>query len=174
MEDTTIEKTNADLEVFKGKKLDRTVSKLPPQETLYIGSASGFFFIGTVTEFERKIDGITDRYRESFRKTAISHENRLHGMTHECLKKKDDENAFEFAQRLIDLGEAIKREIKTADKARKRNAEFTDIRDRKVSDIYEKGIYHGIAIIVDGAENGGYWTKEEWESGIPKGDSNEE
>lgn len=132
------------------------IDNLPDDQVIYIGSDTGFFFIGSKAEYYRDIERISQDYLQTAHKKLKEHLKRIKKLN-EDLKKP----VVDFAQT-----KTIQGKIRTAVEKAQYNesyiSSFEPITDRKVVEIYNRLQGDGICVIVTGAENGKYWSVEEY------------
>lgn len=165
-----------------------------PGEIVYIGSGSGWIYIGEINEsLQPFIDKQSEAYRKVISKlndkassTMKSHWDRIHEIVEEIrfieklMKDTDDADltlkldkqirrlkaSQQFLEnRILDLTRQIK--TRTRDLGR-----WTDFSDREVKTTYHNGIAEppGAAIVFEGSEIGPYWTKDEFDRKRKKGE----
>lgn len=142
-----------------GLSLDDALRSLKGTDrTLFIGSQSAFVYIGTQKEVEKHIDGVSkkwvgifaDRCKRSIEEMAASIRS----------TPQDKKRTTAFADTVINSIQTLR--------------EFKRMRDRKVINAYYKEKDYGIALIIEGAEQGRYWTKAEWDKRKEKRDEDTE
>ena len=145
--------------------LDEAVTALNDNVDLFIGAASGFFFIGTKKDYQEMIDGISDKYFMQFENSANKCKLRLKSSRQQMsnLKMIEGETDSEFADRIFQSLKNYQLEISALDNAITRVKTFVPLRNRIVTELYKKKYEDGTAIIVEGYEDGKFWLKEEWE-----------
>lgn len=132
------------------------IDKLPDDEVIHIGSDTGFFFVGLKAEYCRDIDQISQDYLQMAHKRLKENLKRIKKLNEELRKPVVD-----FAQT-----KTIQGKIRTAVEKAQYNesyiSSFEPIPDRKVVEIYNRLQGDGICVVVTGAENGKYWSVEEY------------
>lgn len=132
------------------------IDNLPDDQVIHIGSDTGFFFVGSKAEYYRDIDQISKDYLQTAHKKLKEHLKRIKKLN-EDLKKP----VVDFAQT-----KTIQGKIRTAVEKAQYNenyiSTFEPITDRKVVEIYNRLQGGGICVVVTGAENGKYWSVEEY------------
>ena len=136
--------------------LSDVIDKLPDGEVTHIGSDTGFFFVGSKTEYYRDIDQISQDYLQTAHKKLKEHLKRIKNLNEDLRKPVVD-----FAQTKTTQGK-IRTAVEKAQYNENYISTFEPITDRKVLEIYERLQEDGICIIVTGAENGKYWSREEY------------
>lgn len=146
--------------------LDDTVKSYGKDDVLYIGSQSGFFFIGDKTEYEKRIDDISSKYETALASRLSAAQKDFENMTDKLLylKKAESETIIEYADRVQRTGKEYKRLHSLLPKIKEEKENFTALRTREVKDSYSKEVEGGFAIIIEGNEIGGYWMKSEWDA----------
>jgi hypothetical protein len=154
----------------QGQILDDYVKTLKDDDVFFIGSASGWFFIGNKSSYEEMIDQISENYDKLFIRSDEYHTKKRAELLKDAenFKRKDEESDSEFADRMASLGKALATEINAQKTARMKRREFKPIRGREIKETYCKDVEAGIAIAIDGHESGGYWTTDEWNKANPK------
>lgn len=136
--------------------LSDVIDKLPDDEVIHIGSDTGFFFVGSKAEYYRDIAQISQDYLQTAHKKLKEHLKRIKNLNEDLIKPVVD-----FAQT-----KTIQGKIRTAVEKAQYNesyiSAFEPIPDRKVLEIYKRLQGDGICVIVTGAENGKYWSVEEY------------
>ena len=145
--------------------LDEVVSMFGEQDILHIGSQSNFFFVGTKTEYESDIDGISKSYEEQLQTRLKTAEDEISSTAEKLknLKIGEDEKTIEYAERVQNIAKRYKYLFSYIPKVKKDIKEFTPLRTRKLKERYKR-IKEGYAIIVDGKESGKYWDLSEYKS----------
>ena len=110
-----------------------------PEETVFVGAASCFFYIGGAEELIYKADAIGKKFIEHYRKAIKSNED-VYEHSHDPSRRIDAFRAMRTNKRKLE--------------------ECTPLLGRKVLDVYPR-ITGGTAIIVEGSECGSYWSEEE-------------
>ena len=155
------------MQTLIGKTLDEVLKIAENSEvTMYVGSASSYFCIGTAREVDSKIDEISDRYLRFFTKVYENNKAEMESFPNQAKKltskKVDDLDVL--ADELSLLSEKIKATSKANRKAMKRLETFKPMRERLIRDAYVKEYESGIALILNGVEVGKYWSKDEWDA----------
>lgn len=159
-------------------KRDKSFMKLKeyletnPTERLYIGSKSGFFFIGTKTEFMKSCEKLEKKLFNNFKtvlknakvnlklieKTIIEVESDL-----EKAKKPADKKQLE--KDLSDLNKRLHLKKVSIQYNERAIETFKPLLEREIIYIFNKTTMPdelGIAIKLEGYESGKYWTYQEW------------
>lgn len=123
-----------------------------PFETLFIGSASAFFFIGDFEEYEKEIDQISERYKEVFDTSLKSAEREWKYFRYYMPK---DHPQYEIKHAAY-----LKAKLK-----KQYFDEHPNLREREVVKMYPSILDPGTIIIIEGYEAGKYWLKSEYEGG---------
>lgn len=132
------------------------IDKLPDDEVIHIGSNTGFFFVGSKAEYCRDIDQIPQDYLQTAHKKLKEHLKRIKNLNEDLRKPVVD-----FAQTKTVQGK-IRTAVEKAQYNESYISSFEPIPDRKVIEIYKRLQGDGISVIVTGAENGKYWSAEEY------------
>lgn len=147
-----------------------------------IGSASGWLFVGTKTEWEK--------YHEAIEQAAKAQAEFCFTQAKRALnfaltnKKKFDaekfENAHEAAENYVKMLEANIKRIhsleKTLNRAEERLSAYTPLLTREIEETYT-GLSvtdGGAFVIIKGYEQGRYWDREEFEKYFIKGEKRPE
>ena len=141
-----------------------------PDAVFYIGSKSGFFFIGTKTQFDTDIDALSDRTLKRYKQLLHDTKERIKENSTAHFHIEKNETPEHFARRLKSTGERLASDLATADNYTKVVEKWKHMSLRKVKEAYLKDELldpNGIVLLVDGPE-GGVWFKEELEHGIEK------
>lgn len=144
------------------KKLINVLEKIEPDEIVYIGASSGFFFIGTAQDAINSIDDISLNFLSKMKDRRYIHFNKLDETIENIPVKKRHspkwvKEARKYARNIEDkcnLIDAIEKDIKT----------FKMISDRRVIEIFSRIQNDGMCIIVEGTENGAFWSIEEYQN----------
>lgn len=139
--------------------LDEAVRQYP-NDDLYIGAVTAYFFIGTADEYFENIDNIEKDYKDRYKKSVKNKEDELNALL-EAVVKNSGESIDDYIKRLGILTNAIREAEKKYNTAVLRLEKFRSFRDREVKEIYPKAL-GGYAIIIKGSGVGEYWMKEEF------------
>lgn len=158
-------------------KLKEQIAKLNPEELVYIGSRSAFFFIGTPKEFMLECDKLSNMWLKSFNttlsrsKTAIANFEKSVPDASAIVKKKMTDTQLHrtievevsyaerlkyWADKLITLRENMAHVQEIVDT-------FTPFTERDVKEIYKNIDRDASIIIVDGYETARFWFKHEYD-----------
>lgn len=168
----------------------------------HIGSGGSFFFVGDKKEYEQYIDEISDMYRARFRtlekKRRIKQESAeermekfkadfLEAETHMLrlprkadLQSDQNERATVAERYSIALAgyvatkEEFEKLKRLADGYAKKAMDYTHLRTREIEEIYDRLQKDGVIISVEGAEEGKYWDREEWNADHEEGEKDDE
>ena len=153
---------------LKGKKLDFAISLMGEDDILHIGSSTGFIFIGTKEEYYKNVGGISAHWKKFYQDIIKSREKSIMSTVAEITKLKKD---YKYRPALEDKLNRLKILYASKTSAEDILKVFKPIQTRKVLDVYPRIQMDGICIIVEGAEQGKYWDKQEWDRDH-KGDDN--
>ena len=139
-----------------------------PNQLYSVGSNSGFFFIGTRSEWNRHIDALSRKrlkYLRSHRTAAKRNAKRAHErLDQKPIKLICGKNLEETIAYLNSVVETANREYLYFDRLVKA---FTPFRTREIKDIYSRMVKaDGTNIIVGGLDTGNFWMREEFESAL--------
>ena len=150
------------------------LEQVDPDARLYIGSKSGFFFIGTKDEFIEFVDRekIDKQFLKNFRSCLRKAKTDLANLEKMIPKYKAKLETCKDLKKLEQLNKDI-RSLERSLKSRKSaivNYEkaietYTPVLDRKIIYVYYKVTMpdeQGIAIKLKGYEASRYWTYGEW------------
>lgn len=143
-----ITKPRVYLRPAKEMTLDDFIHSFPHDLVFYIGSHSGYFFCGTIEEYERDIDDIS----RLARRAIVDLKRRM--SRYEQYKDVVDMSRYEHYKDVFE-------------RATQMLAEFKPLRSRTVLDCYKKDmpfVDNEIAIIVNGYEVGKFWLKPEYDA----------
>ena len=149
--------------------IDYFMQHFADPNTLYsVGSNSGFFFIGTRSEWNRYIDALSRKrlkYLRSHRTAAKRNAKRAHErLDQKPIKLICGKNLEETIAYLNSVVETANREYLYFDRLVKA---FTPFRTREIKDIYSRMVKaDGENIIVGGLDTGNFWMREEFESAL--------
>lgn len=142
-----------------------------PDTIFYIGSKSGFFFIGTKAEYDESIDVLSAKIKASYQDSIAKAKERLEANTSKSYKIKAKESLESFGDRLALAGKQIKNDLGIVDRNTEILDVWKDIPERKVKSADKKDPLldpKGVILIVAGPE-GGVWFKEELKGGKANG-----
>lgn len=159
-----------------GKTLQEAVDTIPEYEIINVGDRGGssFVFCGYRKDYEKYIDEISEIQHERMLKSA---EKRLLGCDMvlgdsinayilQLGKRESKENDVRALQNII---ASAAKTCKTALAAKEYADDMPTLRERKVLEIYQKiESGEGIVILVEGKENGEFWSKSEFDQKIHK------
>lgn len=142
------------------KNLDEVIKAIKVDDVdIFIGASSGWLFIGNKMQYENEIDALSEAIYEKHEKRYNSYTNRLQMVLKEPKKTyaihinggtyyRSYKSYVKSLSRMMKLYEGI-------------YLNYVPLRQRNVLDIYMKDAEEGVAIIIEGQENGPYWTKGE-------------
>ena len=149
--------------------IDYFMQHIADPNTLYsLGSNSGFFFIGTRSEWNRYIDALSRKrlkylrsHRTAAKRNAKRAQERLGQKPIKLICGKDLEETIAYLNSVVKIGNRRYIYFNRLVKA------FTPFRTREIKDIYSRTVKaDGVNIIVDGLDIGNYWMREEFESAL--------
>lgn len=137
-----------------------------PNQLYNVGSKSGFFFIGTYSEWNKYIDDLSRKrlkYLKNRRKAAKREVERAQGRLNrkpiKLIFGKDLEGTIAYLNSVVIKGSRQYAHYNRLVKA------FTPFRTREIKDIYSRATeIDGTNIIVDGLDTRDFWLREEFES----------
>ena len=139
-----------------------------PNQLYSVGSNSGFFFIGTRSEWNKHIDALSRKHlkclrsrRTTAKKNAKRAQERLNREPIKLICGKDLEGTIAYLNSVVEIGN---REYLYFDRLIKA---FTPFRTREIKDIYSRMVKaDGTNIIVSGLDTGNFWMREEFEDAL--------
>ena len=139
-----------------------------PNQLYSVGSNSGFFFIGTRSEWNRYIDALSRKrlkylrsHRTAAKKNAKRAQERLDQKPIKLICGKNLEETIAYLNSVVETGN---REYLYFDRLIKA---FTPFRTREIKDIYSRMVKaDGTNIIVGGLDTGNFWMREEFEGAL--------
>ena len=142
-----------------------------PNQLYNVGSKSGFFFIGTRSEWNKYIDDLSKKrlkYLKNRRKAAKREveraQERLNREPIKLIFGKDLEGTIAYLNSVVIKGSRQYAHFNRLIKA------FTPFRTREIKDIYSRTVKaDGTNIIVDGLDTRDFWLREEFESTLHLG-----
>ena len=128
--------------------LDKYMKNIKPNENIYIGSGSGYLFIGTLRQYKIDFDKISQDATRQLNKTI----ERLNALVEHINQEIDKANQELDGHNLPKIKERLTRTKKS-------------LYERIVLDSYKKVMVDepGTAIIIRGSENGRFWLRSEYE-----------
>lgn len=146
-----------------GETLKESLERMSPSQIVKIGSGNRFFFIGEVKDYLSMADTFDTRSLnrlESYKKQLVWAENKLSKMEVLSGQYKDDPDSKEAKKFRQELRVA-RATVTHLNKAVKSDKPFSK---RFVIDMYESCMVYDegtICIIIEGIEQGRYWTIDE-------------
>lgn len=139
-----------------------------PNQLYSVGSNSGFFFIGTRSEWNRYIDALSRKrlkylrsQRTTAKKNAKRAQERLDQKPIKLIFGKNLEETIAYLNSVVETGN---RQYLYFDRLIKA---FTPFRTREIKDIYSRMVKaDGTNIIVSGLDTGNFWMREEFEGAL--------
>ena len=149
--------------------IDYFMQHFADPNTLYsVGSNSGFFFIGTRSEWNKHIDALSRKHlkclrshRTAAKKNAKRAQERLDQKPIKLICGKNLEETIAYLNSVVETGN---RQYLYFDRLIKA---FTPFRTREIKDIYSRMVKaDGTNIIVSGLDTGNFWMREEFEGAL--------
>ena len=139
-----------------------------PNQLYSVGSKSGFFFIGTRSEWNKYIDDLSKKHlkylkshRTAAKRNAKRAQERLDQEPIKLICGKNLEETIAYLNSVVEIGN---REYLYFDRLVKA---FTPFRTREIKDIYSRMVKaDGTNIIVGGLDTGNFWMREEFEGAL--------
>ena len=139
-----------------------------PNQLYSVGSKSGFFFIGTYSEWNKYIDDLSKKrlkylksHRMAAKRKAKRAQERLNQQPIKLIFGKDLEGTIACLNSVVKRGN---RKFIYFDRLVKA---FTPFRTREIKDIYSRMVKaDGTNIIVDGLDTRDFWLREEFEGAL--------
>ena len=136
-----------------------------PNQLYNVGSKSGFFFIGTRSEWNKYIDDLSRKRlkhlksrRTAAKRKAKRAQERLNREPIKLIFGKDLEATIAYLNSVVIKGSRQYVHFNRLVKA------FTPFRTREIKDIYSRAVKaDGVNIIVDGFDTRDFWLREEFE-----------
>lgn len=148
---------------MEGKTLKAVLEEMSPDQVIKIGSGARFFFIGEVQDYLSKMDsydsGSVARLEGYKKQLAWAEKNlcRLESLADQYTDDPDSKEAKKFRQELRIAKATVTRLTKGVNSDR-------PFSERKVLNMYESCMVYDegtICIIIEGIEQGRYWTIDE-------------
>ena len=139
-----------------------------PNQLYSVGSNSGFFFIGTRSEWNRYIDDLSKKHlkylkshRTAAKRNAKRAQERLDQKPIKLICGKNLEETIAYLNSVVKIGNRRYIYFNRLVKA------FIPFRTREIKDIYSRTVKaDGVNIIVDGLDISDYWMREEFEGAL--------
>ena len=139
-----------------------------PNQLYNVGSKSGFFFIGTRSEWNKHIDALSKKRlkhlknrRKAAKRNAKRAQERLNREPIKLICGKNLEETIAYLNSVVKRGN---RQYIYFDRLGKA---FTPFRTREIKDIYSRMVKaDGTNIIVGGLDTGNFWMREEFENAL--------
>lgn len=159
------------------KTLTQLIAELPDDQTLHIGAKCNYFFCGTKAEYETDIDKVSDQLLEGMhaeRRKLLARKKRFPTTYNKVAKLTPDTEDEETLKKLARAASTLANAANGIISANRRLpvveqniAEFKPVRGRNVLDFYPcLDEADGVNIIVEGCEEGRYWTVDEYRNGV--------
>lgn len=156
--------------------LQQQMDKLAADEIVHIGSKSGFFFCGTKAEYEADIDTISEQIlsgmKEELRQIK-TFKTRFHNnftkLTEFDPETEDEDVLKKMARAALIVSNAAEKKARNNRRRpilEQNLAAFKPVRERIVLDFYHRTAEDGVNIIVEGCEEGRFWTLDEYRNGV--------
>ena len=162
-----------------GLPLDEAMD-LMPDETIYVGSGTGFFFIGKKETSKEDIDGISEHWCSTYKRN-FEKAKKNKAKWDKCFDKKN--LLIEEADKIFPMKRDSSKRItegfdhyrdrfmakyqKISDNytlSKKKHETFTPMNTRSVRDAYRTSGNDNLVLLVEGYESG-YWFDYEYEEG---------
>lgn len=156
-------------------KLKELLRTIPDDEYVYIGSKSGFVCICKCSEAEKELRKKSkyyfDTYSEQKRTAEVRIEShpkimkRYRDALNEALEKNDSANIRKMKSTLLKADAEYKYQVRNLGRLKKIVSGYKKFIDREVIDTYKRKWIEplGTVILVEGVENGPYWSLDEVE-----------
>lgn len=146
-------------------QLKNAIEAMDDDTVIFVGSKTGFVFIGTKEEWKRDKDKI-NAWCETFTRNEVEMATESWEKTIFCgLPKRDeytnyDRWAKDSFEAIVKLGNAQKRLIE----ARRALKKYKELENRLVAEEYDRTVPddYGHVFIVKGTEIGKYWLRKEY------------
>lgn len=135
--------------------LEECVRKQPKKKCLYIGTATGYIFIGTVRQYQEEIDRVDEDLKASFKLNAFSVAGDLWCAIDKLARVDSTEEKVEH-------WEKVNNRMAALESIAKRALAYKGLRTRRVKSVCD--LERGRQILVDGSEHGNFWSEEEYEA----------
>ncbi len=146
-------------------------------DTLYIGSKSAFFFIGTNKEFEKEVKELSKYWKEKHKDTLANSKYvlQLHMKNKPKPGDKQYKKLTDFThggtytkvieyEELLKIWEAKKLALeKTIERNKNILKTFTSFDKRELLHCYRRIDGDGLVLVVEGYEIAKFWFKSEWD-----------
>lgn len=152
--------------------------KIDEGEYIHIGSGSGYFFVGTKEEYEGWFDRISEEYRKRIEDKMIAsaialNKRKPFNPKIDVLSPTSTDEIGDYIKALLNFNRELKDKIskeiadvkhnyQTYHSSKKELESWTDFKDREVKDVFDRISGDGVAVIIDGCENGNYWDRKEF------------
>lgn len=146
--------------------LKEFLETVPDNAQLSIGSKCSYIFIGKKSEFYEDVKLIENELIDTAKKSLSSFriQKRL------IVDPESSAHRFrkDFKGKLVGISSSERDALikKLSEKIQIKEeyiADFPSLLEREIKDIYPKPCSSGIAIIIEGVENGAFWVKEEYD-----------
>ncbi len=160
----TVVYSKKNIEEAIGKRILEVVESWDGDDMFYVGSKSGFLFIGTKGELIDGLHKVSDQFKNLYRDEYEKSKAFLTKEIYKPIKPKEGETLKMYSKRLGGIANRIAHEEDVIQTLYKRVSTFKDMENRKIKDIYEKILPEepGIAIIIEGFDVGKYWSLAEY------------
>ena len=139
-----------------------------PNQLYNVGSKSGFFFIGTRSEWNKYIDDLSKK-RLKYLKSHRTAAKRKAKRAQERLNREPVKLIFgkDLEETIACLNSVVKKSNRKYIYFNRLVKAFTPFRTREIKDIYSRAVKaDGVNIIVDGLDTRDFWMREEFESAL--------
>lgn len=146
--------------------LQKAVDALEGNPVIHIGSKTGFFFIGTKEEYEANIDFVQQDLQATRMEHLSEYLRQLDLYKGKIIHPDGDPGTEKYWQLLSDRAKRLSWIAQYIQKLENYLNTFVAIRKREVVEQYDRIQKDGVVIIVEGKENGEYWSYDEYKEGI--------
>lgn len=152
-------------------KLAELVTKLlneHPEDDIYLGSKSGFFFVGKPQELLSQMQDLSFKFQDYFTDCYNEADRMIIKLLNEC--PADDKKLYRSWKWVL------AKNLETSCRYEDILERFKHLANRQVRDFrYRQDRKEGRIIVVEGDETGRFWTKDEYLKGnIPFWDEDDE
>lgn len=147
--------------------LRETLKKLNEDTLVAIGAKDGhsFMYFGPAGDTET-IEKLFDKYYKRVKTQRQTALGALSKLLSEPLEKEDGD--AEYLDKLLRKADEVAKRRNSYVAATKYVGEYKPVMDREVVDRYRKEVDNCRAILVEGMEQGEFWTKEEFDQKFKK------
>lgn len=155
--------------------LDEYLQTLIHEERVYIGSATGFFYIGGAQVFYKKQPSLCRKYKKFFQDRIVDYKKRIETCRYfidaNVKQLEDDIETLTMEEIIIlrdeidHMNRSLKRYNARVEYYQYALEHFKPFTERRIKWIHNKNKFDddiGIAIKIEGCEKGDYWTYNEY------------